>query len=91
MLGLAVLLARLSGQLMVVEQYVVGTKEPVAEYLQQWMEQLKRKNKNQVQSKNVPELIQQKTAAQFLRVLEDTEGFKRDAQGIAALIKLLHC
>jgi len=88
-MGLAVLPARLIGELAQVEQYVLGTTHHVTEYHQQWAEQLKSKYKNQVQQKNVHELIRQETAAKFLRVLEDAGVFKRDVQGIGAFKKFI--
>lgn len=93
-MGLAVLPARLIGELAAVEQYVVGTTDHVAEYHQQWAQQLQKKYSNLAQPDNVHELIQQATAAKFLRVLEDAGVFKRDAQGIRAFkkfIQTLHC
>jgi UDPglucose--hexose-1-phosphate uridylyltransferase len=88
-MGLAVLPARLIGELAQVEQYVLGTTHHVAEYHQQWAEQLKSKYKNQVQQENVHELIRQETAAKFLRVLEDAGVFKRDVQGMGAFKKFI--
>lgn len=83
-MGLAVLPARLIVELREVEKYVLGEDHTIAEYHQPWAEQLKEKYQGQVQPENIEGIIQQETAAKFLRVLEDAGVFKRDEQGMAA-------
>lgn len=66
------------------------TNGKVAEYHQQWAEQLREKYKNQAHQESVLDFIKKETAAKFLRVLEDAGVFKRNAQGVAAFKKFIH-
>jgi UDPglucose--hexose-1-phosphate uridylyltransferase len=88
-MGLAILPARLNQELQEIANHLLGKENVIADYHKPWAEQLKETYKNQINDKNVQEIIKKETAAKFLRVLEDAGVFKRDEQGIFAFRRFI--
>jgi len=89
-MGLAVLPARLIEELQEVGKYMVGAEHTIAPYHQQWAQELTEKYQGQLHADHIEQIIQQETAAKFLRVLEDAGVFKRDEQGKTAFKQFIH-
>lgn len=87
-MGLAVLPARLKEELTVVEQFLLGKVDSVAEIHQPWAEKLKAANP-QITQDNVQEILEQGVGAVYQEVLEDAGVFKRDATGQQAFINFI--
>lgn len=78
-LGLAILPPRLKAELKQVEAYVLGEDVSVAEYHQEWANQIK--DTPYLTKENVTERIQQSVGEKFQRVLEDAGVFKQNDEG----------
>lgn len=88
-MGLAVLPARLKTELAVVEQYLLGEVDTVADLHQEWANKLKAENPS-IQADQVQEIVEQAVGAVFQEVLEDAGVFKRDRKGQEAFIRFIH-
>lgn len=86
-MGLAILPPRLKDELKVVEDYLLGQVEKVADYHQEWADQLKASST--VTPENVTQVIQKAVGKVFGRVLEDAGVYKRTPQGQAAFLRFV--
>jgi UDPglucose--hexose-1-phosphate uridylyltransferase len=80
-MGLAVLPARLKGELEEVEAYLLGKTDTVKDYHLLWADELKNKYKTELTDDTVEEIIRKELGLKFQRVLEDAGVFKRDSAG----------
>ena len=81
-MGLAILPPRLKDELKVVEDFLLGKADRVADYHQEWADQLKADK--EVSPENVTQVVQEAVGHVFSRVLEDAGVYKRTPQGQAA-------
>ena len=81
-MGLAILPPRLKDELKVVEDFLIGKVDRVADYHQEWANQLKADK--EVSPENVTQVVQEAVGQVFSRVLEDAGVYKRTPQGQAA-------
>ncbi len=88
-MGLAVLSARLVGELGEVEKFLLGLPSEVADYHRPWAEEMKVRYQNALSEANVHDVVQQEVGHKFERVLEDAGVFKRDEKGRAAFARFI--
>lgn len=88
-MGLAVLPARLKGELEEVEKYLLGKTEVVADYHREWAESLKKDYQSVVSESNVENIVREETGKKFLRTLEDAGVFKRNEKGKAGFSRFI--
>lgn len=88
-MGLAVLPARLVGELGEVEKFLLGLPSEVADYHRPWAEEMKVRYQNALSEANVHDVVQQEVGHKFERVLEDAGVFKRDEKGRAAFARFI--
>ncbi|MDX8343112.1 UDP-glucose--hexose-1-phosphate uridylyltransferase [Rossellomorea sp. YZS02] len=79
-MGLAVLPARLKGELREVESALLGESHDVADYHLPWVKELQDRYQD-VTSDNVSAIVKEELGKKFSRVLEDAGVFKRDVRG----------
>lgn len=87
-MGLAILPPRLKEELAVVEDYLLGKVDAVADYHQEWAEQLKA-NHPEANAENVTDIVQAAVGQVFSRVLEDAGVYKRNQEGQAAFMRFV--
>lgn len=83
-MGLAVLPARLKSELQDVQEFLVGTTEHVADYHQDWANQLKEKYDQVNNVDEAEKIVQKEVGYKFARVLEDAGVFKQTDPGSEA-------
>ncbi|PLS05677.1 UDP-glucose--hexose-1-phosphate uridylyltransferase [Neobacillus cucumis] len=88
-MGLAVLPARLKGELEEVENFLLDKTETVAGYHAVWANELKARYKTVVNESNVESLVREEVGKKFLRVLEDAGVFKRNEEGEAGFRRFI--
>ncbi|MBT2699590.1 UDP-glucose--hexose-1-phosphate uridylyltransferase [Bacillus sp. ISL-40] len=88
-MGLAVLPARLKGELGEVENYILGQSSAVAEYHLDWAEALKARYQAIANEANVDGLVREEVGKKFLRCLEDAGVFKRNEVGAAGFQRFI--
>ncbi|MEH7116767.1 UDP-glucose--hexose-1-phosphate uridylyltransferase [Neobacillus vireti] len=88
-MGLAVLPARLKGELEEVENFLLGKTEQVADYHRNWASKLKARYGTIITETNVETLVREEVGKKFLRVLEDAGVFKRNEEGEAAFRRFI--
>lgn len=86
-MGLAVLPPRLATELNEVEHYLLDKENELAEYHQEWADQMKRNYS--FSSENVTEIVQKEVGLIFEQVLTDAGVFKRDEQGQKAFKRFI--
>ena len=86
-MGLAILPPRLKDELKVVEDFLLGKVDRVADYHQEWADQLKADK--EVSPENVTQVVQEAVGQVFSRVLEDAGVYKRTPQGQAAFMRFV--
>ena len=86
-MGLAVLPPRLATELQEVEHYLLEKENKLAEYHQEWADQMKRNYS--FSSENVTEIVQKEVGVIFEQVLTDAGVFKRDEQGQKAFKRFI--
>ena len=86
-MGLAILPPRLKDELKVVEDFLLGKVDRVADYHQEWANQLKADK--EVSPENVTQVVQEAVGHVFSRVLEDAGVYKRTPQGQAAFMRFV--
>lgn len=86
-LGLAILPPRLKEELEEVRAYLLGNGTTVADYHQEWAEELKQRA--DLSEENVDAVIREAVGRKFQRVLEDAGVFKQDEQGQEAFRKFV--
>jgi UDPglucose--hexose-1-phosphate uridylyltransferase len=82
-MGLAVLPARLKGELEEVENFLLGKTETVANYHGKWANELKDRHGKSIDESNVETFVREEVGKKFLRVLEDAGVFKWNEEGVA--------
>jgi len=88
-MGLAVLPARLKGELEEVENFLLGKTDAVAEYHADWANELKNNYGTIANESNVETLVREEVGKKFLRVLEDAGVFKRNEEGEAGFRRFI--
>ncbi|UJF15532.1 UDP-glucose--hexose-1-phosphate uridylyltransferase [Jeotgalibaca sp. MA1X17-3] len=78
-LGLAILPPRLKKELKEVEAYLLGEDVQIADYHQEWANQLK--DTPHLTDENVTEIVRQGVGKKFQRVMEDAGVFKQNKEG----------
>lgn len=86
-MGLAILPPRLKDELKVVEDFLLGKVDQVADYHQEWANQIKADK--EVSPENVTQEVQEAVGHVFSRVLEDAGVYKRDQKGQAAFLRFV--
>lgn len=85
-MGLAVLPARLKGELEEIRKYVFGELNNVPPYHKKWAEELKEKYESMI---DIDSFIKDELGKKFIRILEDAGVFKQDAQGTKAFQRFI--
>lgn len=75
-MGLAVLPARLKGELNEIKQFLLGQKSAVAPYHQQWADEMKTIYGEMTDAQKVDAILEKELGKKFTRVLEDAGVFK---------------
>jgi UDPglucose--hexose-1-phosphate uridylyltransferase len=88
-MGLAVLPARLKGELEEVENYLLGKTDVVADYHREWANSLKECYKSVVTAGNVETIVREETGKKFLKALEDAGVYKRNDEGKAGFNRFI--
>ncbi|MEH7546610.1 UDP-glucose--hexose-1-phosphate uridylyltransferase [Neobacillus vireti] len=88
-MGLAVLPARLKGELEEVENFLLGKTDAVADYHADWANELKNNYGTIANESNVETLVREEVGRKFLRVLEDAGVFKRNEEGEAGFRRFI--
>ncbi|MEH7093745.1 UDP-glucose--hexose-1-phosphate uridylyltransferase [Neobacillus vireti] len=88
-MGLAVLPARLKGELEEVENFLLGKTDAVADYHRDWANELKDRYGTSVDKTHVETLVREEAGKKFLRVLEDAGVFKRNKEGEAGFRRFI--
>ncbi|MEL3970905.1 UDP-glucose--hexose-1-phosphate uridylyltransferase [Rossellomorea oryzaecorticis] len=88
-MGLAVLPARLKGELQEVEKALLGTDHNAEDIHMPWVQQMKDRHGSEVNKENVRSIVRKELGHKFSRVLEDAGVFKRDDQGMNAFKKFV--
>lgn len=87
-MGLAVLPPRLKNELATIEQLLLGEKVTVADYHQEWVEEIKEKHPT-IDSMNVTSVLEKELGNKFARVLEDAGVYKTDESGRKAFKRFI--
>ncbi|MGR3765894.1 UDP-glucose--hexose-1-phosphate uridylyltransferase [Rossellomorea sp. NS-SX7] len=88
-MGLAVLPARLKGELQEVEKALLGMSHNVEDIHLPWVQEMKDRHGSEVNKENVSGIVREELGHKFSRVLEDAGVFKRDDQGMKAFRKFV--
>lgn len=88
-MGLAVLPARLKGELEEVEDFLLSQTDTVADYHLEWAKELKVRYGTAANVDNVEKLVREEVGKKFLRVLEDAGVFKRNEAGKAGFWRFI--
>ncbi|MGE6256555.1 UDP-glucose--hexose-1-phosphate uridylyltransferase [Heyndrickxia sporothermodurans] len=83
-MGLAVLPARLKGELIDVEKFLLNVPNDIAAYHLPWALEMKEKYAGKVTPSNIKEIVKAEVGIKFQRVLEDASVFKRNEKGKSA-------
>jgi UDPglucose--hexose-1-phosphate uridylyltransferase len=86
---LAVLPARLKGELEEVEKFLLGKTNAVADYHKDWANMLKDRYGAIANETNVEVLVREEVGNKFLRVLEDAGVFKRNEEGLTGFSRFV--
>ncbi|KXU16763.1 Galactose-1-phosphate uridylyltransferase [Streptococcus oralis] len=84
-MGLAILPPRLKAEVEQVASYLVGDGDIVADYHQEWADQLKAQHPDLADKEKALEIVKDSVGAIFARVLEDAGVYKQTEQGQAAV------
>ena len=88
-MGLAILPPRLKAEVEQVASYLVGDDEAVADYHQEWADQLKVQHPDLTDKEKALEIVKDSVGAIFARVLEDAGVYKQTEQGQAAFMRFV--
>ncbi|WP_186575996.1 UDP-glucose--hexose-1-phosphate uridylyltransferase [Aquibacillus kalidii] len=80
-MGLAVLPPRLKTELDDIAAYLLDGKTKVADYHQEWVNQIKSDYKDSLHPENIDKIVKDELGKKFTKVLEDAGVFKLDDQG----------
>ena len=88
-MGLAILPPRLKVELEQVAAYLVGEDVPVADYQQEWADELKESNPDLTDKVQALEIVQESVGKIFARVLEDAGVYKQTVEGQEAFMRFV--
>ena len=88
-MGLAILPPRLKEEVEQVAAYLVGEDIPVADYHQQWADELKESNPRLTDKDQALEIVRESVGKIFSRVLEDAGVYKQTAEGQTAFMRFV--
>ena len=88
-MGLAILPPRLKEEVEQVAAYLVGEDVLVADYHQEWADELKGSHPGLTDKDQALEIVQESVGKIFARVLEDAGVYKQTAEGQAAFIRFV--
>ena len=88
-MGLAILPPRLKEEVEQVAAYLVGDNVPVADYHQEWANELKESNSGLTDKDQALEIVQESVGKIFARVLEDAGVYKQTEEGQAAFMRFV--
>ena len=88
-MGLAILPPRLKEEVEQVASYLVGEAVTVADYHQEWADQLKAQHSNLADKERAFEIVKDSVGTIFARVLEDAGVYKQTEQGQAAFMRFV--
>jgi len=88
-MGLAILPPRLKAEVEQVASYLVGEAVTVADYHQEWADQLRAQYPDLTDKEKALEIVKDSVGAIFARVLEDAGGYKQTEQGQAAFMRFV--
>ncbi len=88
-MGLAILPPRLKEEVEQVASYLVGEAVTVADYHQEWADQLKVHHPDLTDKEKALEIVKDSVGAIFARVLEDAGVYKQTEQGQAAFMRFV--
>ena len=88
-MGLAILPPRLKAEVEQVASYLVGEGVTVADYHQEWADQLKAQHLDLADKEKALEIVKDSVGDIFARVLEDAGVYKQTKQGQAAFMRFV--
>lgn len=88
-MGLAILPPRLKEEVEQVVAYLVGEDVSVADYHQEWANELKESNHDVTDKAQALEIVQESVGKIFARVLEDAGVYKQTEEGQAAFMRFV--
>lgn len=88
-MGLAILPPRLKEEVEQVAAYLVGKDVSVADYHQEWADELKESHPGLIDKVQALEIIQESVGKIFARVLEDAGVYKQTVEGQAAFMRFV--
>ena len=88
-MGLAILPPRLKEEVEQVASYLVGEADTVADYHQEWADQLRTHHPDLTDKEKALEIVKDSVGAIFARVLEDAGVYKQTEQGQAAFMRFV--
>lgn len=88
-MGLAILPPRLKEEVEQVAAYLVGEDVSVADYHQEWADELKESNPDLTDKAQTLEIVQESVGKIFARVLEDAGVYKQTEEGQAAFMRFV--
>ena len=88
-MGLAILPPRLKEEVEQVATYLVGEDVLVADYHQEWADELKESNPRLTDKDHALEIVQESVGKIFARVLEDAGVYKQTEEGQAAFMRFV--
>ena len=88
-MGLAILPPRLKEEVEQVAAYLVGEDVPVADYHQEWADELKGSHPGLTDKDQALEIVQESVGEIFARVLEDAGVYKQTEEGQAAFMRFV--
>ena len=88
-MGLAILPPRLKEEVEQVAAYLVGEDVLVADYHQEWADELKESNPRLTDKDHALEIVQESVGKIFARVLEDAGVYKQTEEGQAAFLRFV--
>ncbi|MFZ3577166.1 UDP-glucose--hexose-1-phosphate uridylyltransferase [Virgibacillus sp. DJP39] len=89
-MGLAVLPARLMGELKEIKSFILGETTTVTDYHMEWAQYLKIKYRSTATYKNIDSILHDEVGKKFTRVLEDAGVFKQTPDGQKAFRKFIN-
>ena len=88
-MGLAILPPRLKEEVEQVAAYLVGEDVPVADYHQEWADELKGSHPGLTDKDQALEIVQESVGKIFARVLEDAGVYKQTEEGQVAFMRFV--
>jgi len=89
-MGLAILPPRLKEEVEQVAAYLVGEGVSIADYHQEWADELKESNPDLKDIIQALEIVQESVGKIFARVLEDAGVYKQTAEGQVAFMRFVN-